>query len=185
MSNDHNNPTPQSSTDLGSATVLTAFDIAVLSYDTYDNSASKLTTVISSQTTVDPVEDALISAGWTPIVDVKGQTVSEDSYQGVAFYKVINGTVEVIIGNRGSQSAHDFLVSDAQLAAGATPNVDGDALTYYTNVINWLQSHVNATSINVIETGHSLGGQEAGYVDVVATPNPRECTRGETGPRYQ
>ena len=62
MSNDPNNTTPQGSAGLGSATILTAFDIAVLSYDTYDN--GRLTKVVNSQTVVDPIENDLIAAGW-------------------------------------------------------------------------------------------------------------------------
>lgn len=84
MSNDPINPTSEISEDLGSATILAAFDIAVLSYDTYDNSLGKLTIKINKQFVVDPIENVLTAEGWTPIVGIDRQNVPGHSYQGVA-----------------------------------------------------------------------------------------------------
>jgi Ca2+-binding RTX toxin-like protein len=172
MSNDPSN-TPQGTLTLSYASVTTVFDIAMLSYDTY-SSLGNLTTLLNNHPFVDPIATQLTASasGWTQIKNLAGQTNADDSYQGVAFYKTVNGVTEVVIANRGSQTAHDFFVSDTQLAAGITPASDQDALTYYRNVVSWLNNPANGvsgTTINIIETGHSLGGQEADYVDVRAT----------------
>jgi flagellin-like hook-associated protein FlgL len=85
-----------------------AADITFLAYNTYTD--GNLTTKSSGGSfVVDPVEEQLEADGWTPIVGATGQVNAGDSYQGVAFYKTIANATEVIIGNRGSQSAHDFL----------------------------------------------------------------------------
>lgn len=160
---------PQNAADLQSPTIFTAFDVAVLSYDTY-SSYQNLFTTVGTTFEQDPVEVELEADGWKPIGGLQGQDVTQDSYQGVAFYKTdSDGVTDVIIGNRGSQSAHDFLVSDAELALGITPDSDTDALNYYNSVVSWLGTNGISGTINVIETGHSLGGQEADYVDAKET----------------
>src|ERR1700736_6244998 len=97
------------STDLESVTILTALDVAELAYDTY-GAGNVLTTKVNNVTAEATAEITLVSSedGWTQIPALAGQVVNADNYQGVAFYKVINGVTEVIIGNRGSAALYDF-----------------------------------------------------------------------------
>src|SRR5882724_994577 len=157
------------STDLQSATILTTLDVAELAYDAY-GAGNVLTTTVNNVMAEATAEIELVKDGWAQIPALAGQNISADNYQGVAFYKVINGITEVIIGNRGSAALQDFAVSDAQLALGITPQSDKDAVAYYKSVLDWLSNANNGITapINIIETGHSLGGQEADYVEVQA-----------------
>ncbi|WHZ09603.1 MAG: hypothetical protein OJF60_000042 [Burkholderiaceae bacterium] len=105
----------------------------------------------------------LIADGWTEVpVSDRYSTVSNDNYQGIAFYKTINGVTQVIIANRGTTGFADA-ASDFDVALGITAPSDQDAEAYYNYVVGWVKGNVSA-NINVIETGHSLGGQEADYV---------------------
>ncbi len=131
--------------DLKSATILTAADIAFLAYDTYTD--GNLTTKNSGgSSVVDPVEEQLEADGWRPIVGVAGQEDTVASYQGVAFYKTIGNETEVTIGNRGSQSAYEFLVSDAAIVGGISSRSDVDALTYCDGVVSWLKDPANGVT---------------------------------------
>src|SRR5882757_1072194 len=91
--------------DLQSATILTALDIAEISYDEYipTDKRSPGETLDNLQWEFnhhpvfdtdglpipDPLDFALIANGWKPIEGTsalgKAQNVAEDSYQGVAF----------------------------------------------------------------------------------------------------
>src|SRR6266498_651321 len=101
-------------------------------------------------------------AGWERIcTGDETETNTDFHYQGIAFYNAT--TKQAVIANRGSQTKYDFLVSDTAIAIGKDPKADGSALAFYSSVTKWLgdNGHNDAT---VIETGHSLGGQEADYV---------------------
>lgn len=156
------------SSNLDSATILTAFEVSELAYDSYDASTNLLMTKEGGVLQEDTIEKQLVADGWQSI-DADGEDVSSTSFQGDAFVKEINGVTEVIVGFRGSQTAHDFLVSDAQLAVGSTPDVDYSADAYFKSVVkevgNWITKN-NSGPANYITTGHSLGGQEADYVNV-------------------
>ena len=113
---------------------------------------------------------AMTQAGWIQIPSqAVGKNIANDprtNYQGIAFYKVVNGQAEVIIANRGTCQPADLL-SDVVIALGQDPASDDSALAYYDAVVGWVSKHLNgigASSFNVVETGHSLGGQEADYV---------------------
>jgi hypothetical protein len=87
------------------------------------------------------------------------------------------------IANRGSQSGgpsplYDFTHSDAMLAANLEPECDASAFTYYNAVVSWLQAPANGISgsVNIVETGHSLGGEEADYVEARLTNAPDVVT---------
>src|SRR6266404_3782656 len=165
-------PELTATTDLESATILTALEVSELAYDTYGPN-NVLTITTGSVTQEAPAEATLIADGWTQIPFLPAEAINSDHYQGVAFYKDINGVTEVIIANRGSASGgpvplYDFAVSDGQLALGVTPASDQSALAYYNAVVNWLNDPTNGIigPVNIIESGHSLGGQEADYVEV-------------------
>jgi hypothetical protein len=167
-STDQTGVLPSNSYDFYYPTILLTLDVSELAYETYASSGF----LISSNPTA-PSESTLEAAGWTQIQGLPTDQNIAHSYQGVAFYKVVDGVTEVVIGNRGSQSLYDFAVSDVAIAANAVPAADGDALAYYNSVLGWLEDPANGISgpVNIIETGHSLGGQEADYVEVLATKN--------------
>ena len=153
---------------LSYASIDTALAAADVAYDAYSGS----TMLSTDGTTVGPPStsyESLIGARWTQIeLPGSGEDVTPDHYQGVAFYKVINGITEVIVANRGTQPGgpspkYDLEHSDALLAIGVEPPCDADALTCYQQVTAWLQQNVTGT-VQIIETGHSLGGEEADYV---------------------
>jgi YD repeat-containing protein len=143
-------PLENTQLDLENPTILAALEVSKAAYDKYGTPQDLITG----------------AGGWIQITGVKEQEIPGNSYQGVAFYRVVNEQTEVIIGNRGSQSFHDFTVSDALLAINATPPADTDALNYYNAVVEWLKTNSSKLtgSVQIIETGHSLGGQEADYV---------------------
>lgn len=170
--------TPTPPQDVSSATLLAALEVTGASYGYY-MTYTKLGDEDGSGAFegVDPAWSNLVSSGWTMITSpdlVNVQTNTDDHYQGVAFYKDFNGVTEIIIGNRGSQPAapgtapyqlYDFLHSDASLAVGITPAADTDAVNYYKAVASWATENLSG-QINITEVGHSLGGQEADYVEV-------------------
>src|SRR5215472_2288349 len=108
MATNENITNPEPFADLESATIDTALAVSELAYDTY-TSLGNLMKTYAGHPEEDRLELQLEIDGWTPIVGADNtllklaQNVSADSYQGVAFYKTINGVTEVIIGNRGSQ----------------------------------------------------------------------------------
>jgi Ca2+-binding RTX toxin-like protein len=168
-SNNQNSIAPEPFADLNYDTIITALAASELAYDTYTTSHNFLFNPSHANTNVDPLDAQLLADGWHPVVDQAVLLVADnlqDAYQGVAFYKMIDGVLNVIVANRGSQSLHDFAVSDAELAAGATPQSDPDADRFYNAVKAWAVAQTEG-QVNIIETGHSLGGQEADYVQVV------------------
>src|SRR5271170_2612959 len=85
-------------------------------------------------------------------------------YFGVAYYNTVTG--EVVIANRGTDladgvtTAFQNLASDAQLGLSNDATVvQTDAVTFAEQVISALQLQ-EKTYTSVIETGHSLGGNE-------------------------
>ena len=111
----------------------------------------------------------LTATGWTQMA---APTDTNNSYAGVAFYKIImiNGvnTLQVVIGNRGTDSVHDIAFSDFAIASVLnSPASDQQAKSYYDQIIvlakNIAQKNGNI-GISVLEAGHSLGGQEADFV---------------------
>jgi Ca2+-binding RTX toxin-like protein len=161
------NPTgvlPSTSYEFYYPTILLTLQVSELAYETLNSSSGVLTPNLPEQ----PSESTLLDAGWTPIVGLDHQTDSQFNYQGVAFYKLVDGVTEVVIGNRGTEGKTDFVDSDIPLATNSVPAADNDAFAYYGDVVNWLKANVS-TPVNIIETGHSLGGQEADYVEVLAT----------------
>ena len=164
MTNTTSNSTGNSSLD--TATIWAAQVASDLSY----GSAASATTL---QWAYDPnyTNDltALTQAGWIEITPSQADYKNTDpktNFSGIAFYKVVNGQAEVIVANRGTCQPADLL-SDVVIALGQDPASDDSALAYYDAVVGWVSKHLNgigASSFNVVETGHSLGGQEADYV---------------------
>ena len=154
------------SNDSANATILAALEASIAAY------AGDTTAHLDG----DPQYQQLLQNGWKPITQADTplpESSAGDTYVGIALYKVVNGVTEVIIANRGSTTSHDFLVSDAELALNGVPHADADALAYYNAVVQWASNPTNtgnathgvAGAVNVIETGHSLGGQEADLVE--------------------
>jgi len=93
----------------------------------------------------------LVSA---PCADGK-LVVSQDNYQGVAHRNSATG--EIVIANRGTQPTHfKDLWNDAKLATHVEPRSAIDAINFARTVA------ANYPSATITETGHSLGGYEAG-----------------------
>ncbi len=86
-------------------TILLALEVSELAYEVYG--VSSLLKTDPKQ----PSEKTLLDAGWTPILGTGAEEVVRDNYQGIAFYKMIGGVTEVVIGNRGSQprNLHRYL----------------------------------------------------------------------------
>ena len=89
---------------------------SALSYDhiTYGGTKADLTSYYQFQTAL----QSLAAAGWTEILTLQDGILPE-SYQGIAFYNAKQNIVA--IANRGSQTAYNFLVSDAAVAVGNDP----------------------------------------------------------------
>ncbi len=162
---------------LQSATVFLALDVSTLSYDTYASDNSTLQVTSGTTLITDPQVAVLTTDGWTQITGLDTQINTTNHYQGIAFYKVINGITEIVIANRGSQAGgsmhglQDFVGSDGDLTFNKTPASDLSALDYYNSVVDWAQQQNFANPVNILETGHSLGGQEADYVDASVSSN--------------
>ena len=110
----------------------------------------------------------LTATGWT---ELEAPTDTGNSYFGVAFYKIIavNGvdTVQVIIGNQGTNTLYDVAINDGVIAVAGEPPSDAQAEAYYNQIIqaaNTIAQQNGNIPISVLETGHSLGGQEADFV---------------------
>ena len=173
------NTTSSTSANLDSATIWAAQTISDLAYGNPANP-------VSGQWAYDPSyasdATALTQAGWTAITpqDVGNNVayVQATNYQGMAFYKVVNGTAEIIIANRGTCQPADLL-QDAAVAIGQDPQSDQSALVYYNAVAGWASKNLNMP-FNIVETGHSLGGQEADYV--MAKTNSAQAPGTQTDP---
>ena len=168
--------------DISDATILTALEVSTAAYAYYVGGQMEDETASGTVTVVDQAWTNLVCSGRSQItgdtLDPQ-QSVFNDHYQGVAFYKVVDGITEIIIGNRGSSPAsagtapskwYDFTTSDFQIAVGTQPACDQDAVNYYNAVVSWAKENLSG-SINITEVGHSLGGQEADFVDDVETNN--------------
>jgi hypothetical protein len=157
---------------LQSATVLMALEASDMAYGTYTASG-----VIDDSSRPNVAGEDPTNDGWKEITGLSTEDNSADHYQGAAFYKVVDGITEIVIANRGSQvgghllGLQDYLGSDALLAFNGVPHADQDALSYYNSVVAWAQSQNFADPVNILETGHSLGGQEADFVEVETTTN--------------
>jgi hypothetical protein len=115
---------------------------------------------------------AMIAAGWRLVPQLEQDTVAESTYHGMAFYRTLDDATEVIIANRGSSTFHDFAVSDALLAFNIVPDSDTDALDYCNAVVAWVRGSVaGGNTLQVIETGHSLGGHEVDFVEASLPAN--------------
>jgi hypothetical protein len=177
-SNNENNAPSPGTENLRSATILTAWELSQVAYDAYTPQGNLFAVNAQGQVVNDSL--TLAAQGWTQITAAavtQLQTDASDHYQGAAFYKVINGTTEVVIANRGSQPGgppsklYDYTHSDGTIAGNGVPPVDTSALKYYDAVVAWLQTPASGItgSVNIIETGHSLGGEEADFVEVTLT----------------
>ena len=67
---------------------------------------------------------------------------------------MVDGTLDVVIGNRGTQSLHDLGVSDGLIVAGVTPMADIDAQKYYESVSEWANAEWEDSAI--IHIGRQL-----------------------------
>ena len=150
------NPFSNSLDILDAATIQAAEVLSAAAYDTLSGASSE-------SLAEDAGVNQLLKDGWTQVSTLAQQTNSADAYQGIAFYKTINGVTQVIIANRGTGARVGDLEMDWDIARGDPVPSDTDAQNYYNAVVTWVQSQVQ-TSLNVIETGHSLGGQDADYV---------------------
>ena len=174
--------TNRGNSSLDTATLWAAQVASDLSYGN-PASATALQWAVDSGYTNDLA--AMTQAGWIEITPSQANYTNTDpktNFLGIAFYKVVNGQAEVIIANRGTCQPADLL-SDVVIALGQDPASDDSALAYYDAVVGWVSKHldgIGARSFNVVETGHSLGGQEADYV--MAAANANQPAKGQTDP---
>src|SRR6185437_11078149 len=166
--------------DLSYASIDTAFAAANVAYGTVGDSMS---TIDGMATTA---YQQLVGAGWILLPPLAGQDNPTTHYQGVALYKVVNGITEVIIANRGTQPGgpspnYDLSTSDVPLGFGLEPQCNQSAMNYYNAVTQWLDVNITGP-VQIIETGHSLGGEEADYVEARLTlaPPPGSTYAAET-----
>lgn len=154
---------PQSS-NLDAATIQVAEMLSTAAYDSLNG--------LSSDTNIQQLE----AQGWNPVPTLPHQTDPNTSYQGIAFYKTINGVVQVVIANRGTvPTSVGDLTMDYDIAHNIQPPSDTSAQAYYQDVVSYFTGQ-GITNINVIETGHSLGGQEADFVATRGSlPAPTEA----------
>ena len=103
-------------------------------------------------------------AGWT-VFDKS--LPNNDGYLGIAYQNIATG--EIVIANRGTDPDHGLglfaknLASDLAVAFYRVPKVDTDALNFAEQVFG-----LDKNNCNIVETGHSLGGNEAQYAAVMA-----------------
>lgn len=114
--------------DLSYASIATALDVSSIAYDAYSDGTM---VEFGSTGAVSTAYSALTGAGWTQIIiQPTIQDVDTEHYQGVAFYKTVNGVTTVIIANGGAQSGdngYDFTASDFDIARGAPVPANNDA----------------------------------------------------------
>jgi len=108
-----------------------------------------------------PVIGSTPLSGWTIIMT---STVSSDGYQGVAYQ---NSAGQIVIANRGTDPSNlanllNNLASDAKLSLGGKTQVQTDAVAFALLVAAQYGGPI-------IETGHSLGGNEAQAATVALT----------------
>lgn len=110
------------------ASIAAALDVSNVAYDAYSDGTM---VEFGSTGAVSTAYSALTGAGWTQIIiQPTIQDVDTEHYQGVAFYKTVNGVTTVIIANRGAQSGdngYDFTPSDFDIARGAPVPANNDA----------------------------------------------------------
>ncbi len=125
-----------------------------------------------------------LPSGWKVLPIYPSRDQIADSYLGVAYEKVDangnpvlnpDGTIDIVIANRGTDLKNFSnltnmmnVLSDIELAAGQKTAVQGDAAAFAASVVAYAQN--NGLKANFIETGHSLGGNEA-QAAVVALTN--------------
>jgi hypothetical protein len=115
--------------DLSYASINTALTVSDIAYGTY---------LPNTDNILAPGYAGLIDSGWSEVPEQQGiDDVASVHYQGVAFYKVINGVTEVIIGNRGSQpggdgpsNLYDYTVSDVNVAKGLAVAADAACILH-------------------------------------------------------
>ena len=107
-------------------------------------------------------------AGWKYITDSASLAIGQgDGYLGIAYQNI--ATDEIVIANRGTDPDHGLglfaknLASDFALTFNQVPKVDTDALDFAEQVFG-----LDKNNYNIVETGHSLGGNEAQYAAVMA-----------------
>ena len=87
-------------------------------------------------------------------------TVPADDYHAIAY--VNTTTHEVVIANRGTRANRHDIFNDAEIADHGAFPAQLAALAYAQAVLNYMKVHYQGYSL--VETGHSLGGNEAQYV---------------------
>jgi hypothetical protein len=83
--------------DLSYLSIDTALPASNIAYDVYSGA-----TMLTSFGFASTEYQNLIDSGWTQITGINAEDTPTEHYQGVAFYKVVNGTTVVLIANRGS-----------------------------------------------------------------------------------
>ncbi len=160
------NPTSPQANNLDAATIQAAELLSAAAYDSLSG--------VSTDPNVLPLEN---TDGWTQVSESVGSNLQgQNNYQGIAFYKTIDGVTQVIIANRGTNPLNptdDEM--DWDIALHIQPPSDTEAQAYYAAVVHQLTTVQGLTNLNVIETGHSLGGQEADYVMSQAPIVPTEA----------
>lgn len=153
--------------DVDYASIATALDASDVAYDVYSGAA-----MLTTGGDVSSAYESLIGSGWTQVPEQPGIDVVDDvHYQGVAFYKDVDGVTEVIVANRGSalgDYGYDWTTSDFNIARGAPVAANAAAVNYYQAVTKWIGLNITGP-VQIIETGHSLGGEEADYVQAGIT----------------
>jgi hypothetical protein len=150
--------TSTQSSNLDAATIQVAEILSNAAYDSLSH--------LSGDTNIQQLE----AQGWSPVTGIASQTDPTNSYQGIAFYKTINGVVQVVIANRGTvPTSIGDLTMDYDIDHNIQPPSDSSAQAFYQDVVSYFTNQ-GITNINVIETGHSLGGQEADFVATRGNP---------------
>jgi hypothetical protein len=105
--------------------------------------------------------------GWTLF---STSLANPDGYLGEAYKKTNpNGTVQIVIANRGTRGFSSLadLLNDAKLTAGKKNPAQDDAAIFAQSVVD--RANGQALQASFIETGHSLGGNEAQAAVVALT----------------
>lgn len=86
-----------------------------------------------------------------------GSSTNPQVYFGVAFESAATG--QIVIANRGTQTAYDLLVSDLDILRGIVPPAFFAAEQFAAQIVGAHQG----SGQEILVTGHSLGGADAEY----------------------
>jgi hypothetical protein len=139
----------------------TILELAEFSNLVYGGSSAITAAAALGGVAANATEATATGAQWTLL-----QTFSNSNtgYYGAAY--INNSTGEIVIANRGTRpTSLADLLNDVELASGIKTPAQDDAASFAVQVAN---AH---PGIPIIETGHSLGGNEAQAATVALTKN--------------